>query len=206
MNNSKFDLELAFISADRFAEAAYILICELAHIAKSSFHNNQYFETPSIYSDKNTKFILCYFIGNHQINPQKMGLLNPFIVNASFSLELYLKCLIFIENSCFNNKTHRLDKLFEVISKENQIVVRTFFENIITNSQIPNNKKITDEFKKLDSKFNWDFKYLLEKNSDAFENWRYIHENKKTCFYAFGEFRFAFRETILKISPNIITV
>jgi hypothetical protein len=57
--------------------------------------------------------------------------------------------------------------------------------------------------KDLDNKFSWEIDYILRKNALSFEKWRYQHEKNATCFYAFGELRFALREAIIKKIPKL---
>jgi len=81
----------------------------------------------------------------------------PAVVNLAFSIELYFKFLIFSENKDKEiKKTHQLWELFNFLSEATQQEIMNLIEC--------NNDK---------------FKTILEKHSNTFIDWRYLHENEK---------------------------
>ncbi|WP_152004395.1 hypothetical protein [Desulfoluna spongiiphila] len=93
--------------------------------------------------------------------PRNARGLSPFIVNASFSAEMYLKCLLKIHDTTI--QTHVLTTLFKQLP------------NILKN-------KIHKKKQELETKFdvnqNLIFRKHLEQINNAFVTWRYIYEKQ----------------------------
>ena len=85
------------------------------------------------------------------------GKMYPFAVNISFSCELYLKAIM-IHKSPTNQfcKGHDLKKLFEDLNNCEQNVIETIYKK----------------------RCNEPLRELLEKNSKAFEQWRYAFQDR----------------------------
>jgi HEPN domain-containing protein len=93
----------------------------------------------------------------------------PMVICASFSLELYLKCLIQIESGT-SEKGHDLEKLFFKLSPESQKMIRTSYEPhkaredamfaAIVGVPVPRT----------------DFDFVLHASAKAFEHFRYAFE------------------------------
>ena len=62
----------------------------------------------------------------HQLNNGAMALAIPWDVIAAFTLELYLKCLITIENNSYAG-SHDLRKLFHILTEDSQQFARNHF-------------------------------------------------------------------------------
>lgn len=86
----------------------------------------------------------------------KNKLLNPFVVNAMFSIEIYLKIIIKSINSSVDN-VHNLKKLFETIKNDGNDIYYKL-----------NNTYII--------KANKDLSYFADEYQNAFENFRYSYE------------------------------
>ena len=86
----------------------------------------------------------------------KNKLLNPFVMNAMFSIEIYLKIIIKSINSSVDN-VHNLKKLFETIKNDRNDI---YYE--LNNTYIV--------------KVNKDLSYFADKYQNAFENFRYSYE------------------------------
>lgn len=86
----------------------------------------------------------------------KNKLLNPFVMNAMFSIEIYLKIIIKSINSSVDN-VHNLKKLFETIKNDRNDI---YYE--LNNTYIV--------------KVNKDLSYFADEYQNAFENFRYSYE------------------------------
>lgn len=101
---------------------------------------------------------------NEKIMFKKDGFINkifPYIVNKSFSCEVYLKMII-------KNNGDSYDKVHSIIDLLELSKIRTEFENYIITGADANG--IVYEKKQLNEG--------LESISNAFVNWRYIYEKK----------------------------
>ena len=82
----------------------------------------------------------------------------PQIVNAAFSCELLLKAIIIAEQKREGKfREHKLSELFDMMKPETQAIIK-------------NRANIID----------WD--EFMEKSSNAFIEWRYLHEEDKVMF------------------------
>ena len=88
----------------------------------------------------------------------------PFVVNAAFSIEIYLKTL----HNLYGNKIkgHSLNALYESLSDKGKTHIKKIAED-------------TRHLYKIDN----DFEYHLSQLDKAFENWRYIYEGKSETIY-----------------------
>jgi len=103
----------------------------------------------------------------------------PYITNMSFSLELYLKCLLEIEN-VNKPRTHDIAVLYSNLS--NNIKSRV-------SNNVPRYRELEDS---------------LEEISNAFEEWRYSYEKEKLGIDT-GKINKAitiFRDLIIEIHPE----
>lgn len=90
---------------------------------------------------------------------EKGSFVLPSCVCVAFSIELYFKYLIFVENKSLDGiKTHKLDDLFKAISPDFQ---KTILDNIAL--IMPKEQ----------------FLYTLSDLSDSFEIWRFVYEYEK---------------------------
>ncbi len=88
-------------------------------------------------------------------NGQIQSLAVPAIVNFAFSIELYLKYLL-IKNGAGFKKVHKLFDLFNLL-----------------------NTDIKQEIIKSTTYNQAEFELLLEQHTNAFIDWRYLHEKKQ---------------------------
>jgi hypothetical protein len=103
----------------------------------------------------------------------------PYITNMSFSLELYLKCLLEIEN-INKPRTHEIAILYNKLSNNIKSKV---------SDNVPQYRKFEDSLKEI---------------SNAFEEWRYSYEKEKLNI-EIGKINKAitiFRDLIIKIHPE----
>jgi HEPN domain-containing protein len=127
---------------------------------------------------------------------QEMG--NPIIVLSAFSSEIMLKSLVVLEGKEFG-ETHRLDKLYKILSNSNQKklcerwdarlneeVIKTLFDAIENSTNTPIQR---------------DLPSVLYNCADAFKLVRYIYEGHEVRFFIY-EFPRMVSELILTMRPE----
>lgn len=122
----------------------------------------------------------------------------PFIVNAAFSTELYLKCIYVLEYGKLpkEKKTHKLDDLFRSLSQESKDTISGFFEAL--NSMDP----VHQEMKKHVPDVDESLEGVLKGASNAFRNWRYNYEMKPTSFQSSNSVMTAMEVRIFELKPE----
>ena len=118
-------------------------------------------------------------LGTPPRNPVSTG---PFVVNATFALELYLKTL----NLLYGRKvgrSHDLHRLYSALPDEAMQAVRREFS-----TSLPRPASITDIKA---------FQTEIERVRHAFMEWRYLHERMQT-----GEVRFPELIYVLNVLHN----
>ncbi len=124
-----------------------------------------------------------YLKHGNSINTEKDGYaFIPIIVNLSFSIELFLKCML--EKSW----GHDLEELFLKI-EENE-------RNAILQITIKQVQQLEPDFKESDF---WD---CLRRNKAAFEDWRYFYQRGK---HADVFFLFSFAATLHNLISVVMT-
>lgn len=102
--------------------------------------------------------------------------LHPFIVNAGLTLELKLKHLHAIENKK-TPRGHNLLALFNELSEDTKSFLQTHVEGQTKESSA--HAAITDAARQhFKATVSWEAQSLLAQSSNAFERWRYLHEEK----------------------------
>lgn len=84
-----------------------------------------------------------------------------FLVNLSFSCEMYLKCLLYIYNNDFN-RVHNLLQLFLQLNKNIRDEIKTSYKS---------------EIIKLGYRHLLDFDYQLIQHQNVFIDWRYYYDS-----------------------------
>lgn len=121
--------------------------------------------------------------------------INPYVVNAAFSLELSLKLLHYLDQKKWKSG-HNLCNIYTPLSPESKQQVLEIFNNTVKNSE-----RHSEIFKVMNEQlrvsFSWDLTQLITKSSTAFEDWRYTFQTKKTTWFAgYPEIRFAVHQRI----------
>ena len=93
----------------------------------------------------------------------------PMVMCASFSLELYLKCLILIEGNTYG-KLHDLNKLFLKTKVDSQKKIRANYEPLKARKDA-----MFSAMKGVPTP-RTDFDFVLSASAKAFENFRYAFE------------------------------
>lgn len=182
------DLKHAHKSAERFHKATLVLVSNLTGLTtKHIIKNNTCFP---IVVNKGDGNICCASLG--QSNGDS-DFITPYIVNASFSLELNLKLLIFSDTGEWP-KGHNLLDLFSKFNESKQEDINQSFIEHSNNS--PELKNLLQALQEKDFAIEWELKNLLEKSGKAFETWRYAFEGNHGCFAGYTQIHKALRMQI----------
>jgi hypothetical protein len=119
----------------------------------------------------------------------------PWAVIGAFSVELYLKCLLAIENRPYP-KDHNLKKLFRSLAPATQAILRGRHDAIMQ----AKSESLADvrRYGKID------LESLLEQGQDTFVYLRYPYERRARdgVLFGLGLFRECVRERILTLRPD----
>jgi hypothetical protein len=128
----------------------------------------------------------------------------PHIVCSAFCLELFLKCLLRIENVTLPKRTHALLELFELLRRPTKRKISALF-----GAEHPENS-----FKYFAASFAVNFRNsgsrqirptlrtVLKQSSNAFIEWRYLFEDTKPHTYSANHAISAVKRVILEIHPE----
>jgi len=105
---------------------------------------------------------------SHQISlPLARPPVIAFVVNATFSIELFLKCLIVIETRKKPKRIHDLHELYRMLSRESQTAVNDEFLKIVALSPLLNIPDFPSD------NLQGGVESVLKGMDDAFVKWRY---------------------------------
>lgn len=124
---------------------------------------------------------------------------NAYITLGSFSLELKIKLIYFIENEKLI-KGHDLIKIYKKLSQDSQKFIQDFVVDITKNST--NHKFISDTISNhCHISFTWNAEELIKNSSMAFDKWRYSYEGLGILpwFAGYNELQKAFDARIKEI-------
>jgi len=131
-----------------------------------------------------------------------------YAVLASFSIELYLKAIFYIEakEPTPRLKGHSLTALFEKLRQGSREAVRQYFEALVPRyvpapSSLPESAMAFIEA----NAFTTDFDTTLRMMSDAFINFRYWYQKESNLMYpsAAEVFRHALNRRIVDLVPEL---
>jgi HEPN domain-containing protein len=177
------DIEHAILEADRFAKAAVCMANFMSGI-RLSLDFKPLDPLPFVLMDGNcgsAYLPVC-------LKDPEMDFLDPYVVNAAFSLELYLKVLLYFEKNIWRDNTHNLKRLFDELPKDSKTKINNDF--LVLCLCLSDSRDIIRKetpFKK----FDWNLNELLLNSSNAFEAYRYAFEKKQGWFAGFWELRTA---------------
>jgi len=111
--------------------------------------------------------------------------ITPYVVNAAFSMELRFKLLKLLETNEWISG-HELIGLYNNQSDETKDYLDKELSSIVENSQFHKklHQRINNELK---IGFAWEMENLLTESSKAFEDWRYLFQNKPGWFAGYKE-------------------
>lgn len=124
----------------------------------------------------------------------------PVIVNITFSIELYFKCIVALETG--NHPWgHDLAKLFNDISASRQARIETLYAEAF--NECP---ELVEDRNQAANKADFDLRPVLQQASRAFEEWRYRFENPAITSYPTFPVRYAAHKAVLELKPEWIDV
>lgn len=142
-------------------------------------------------------------MNSHEFVVSKPSLVCPMVVNASFSIELYLKCILSFESNKSDGK-HNLKHLFGRLDKSTQDVLRSAHDIAISKSIA--DQQMAAWVRENGGSLSLDLLDMLQDSGDAFENFRYIDEldinSSKPMGFRLGVFYRVVRQYIVKIHPD----
>lgn len=136
---------------------------------------------PEVFTKAGIPFVRTLTEGGQQ--PKFYG---PYVVNASFCIELMLKLIILLEKKEWISG-HKLASLYAQISTSNKKAINDMFKCLHKNDK--SRKALEKEVKGLVKRnISWNMVSVLHHSQDAFISWRYQFEGlkKNTCFTRFG--------------------
>lgn len=92
---------------------------------------------------------------------------SPFVVNVTFSIELYLKCLLILETNRRPKNSHELHTIFNRLSSESRSIITSDFQNSISSDATIRVMKTQFPDLKVD------IQSVLLGMNNAFKEWRY---------------------------------
>jgi hypothetical protein len=119
----------------------------------------------------------------------------PTAVNSCFSIELYFKCILVIENPSAMPYGHSLLQLFNNLSANVQKRIEHFYGELLAKDPI---------FPVVQTHFpNADYSLLavITESSDCFTKWRYVYEEPSAEGHRAGNVRGAARNAIIEMRP-----
>jgi hypothetical protein len=99
--------------------------------------------------------------------------LKSMVVNSAFALEIYLKCLHFLDHSTLIRREHRLRKIFAALLPGTQQQIRDEYAILM---KADSQRVVIDIWKRAKGWDMTDFDFVLVEASSAFEEWRYAYE------------------------------
>ncbi|MCF8495200.1 MAG: hypothetical protein K9G62_00870 [Alphaproteobacteria bacterium] len=184
------DLNHAHVSARRFHKTTLVLVSYLTGLPVDYITKNE--TCFPIVVNKRDGNICCASLGKPSGDSD---FITPYVVNASFSLELNLKLLVFYETNKWP-KGHNLLELFKKLSADKQKEIKDAF---IEKSK--NSRELQEILKRLeegDFGIEWELQNLLDRSSQAFETWRYAFEGNTGCFAGYSQIHPVLAEMVEK--------
>lgn len=120
----------------------------------------------------------------------------PIMTNASFSIELYMKCIFMIENGRPAPKIHELDKLFARLGDDSKAFIGLLYNKFVGGS--PSVKALLENVPEVKI----DLPSVLKEASRTFEKWRYRFQKNLTGFPTSGQLMDALRARIQMLKPE----
>lgn len=192
-SHNKIDPKRCFLSAGRFARAAYSLSTKFTLDSDGSGAIDNAAFLPSIVGGPTEHIVVA-------ASPMKgdMGYVDSYVVTASLSLELYLKTLAAVSGSA--TRGHALHTLFSALPSEVQERACKSFLRLLRPQTVF--ADIAAKLREYDSAFVWELPTVLKMSADAFVTFRYAYDTRLTSFVGFREARIALRTEILRLRPN----
>jgi HEPN domain-containing protein len=125
----------------------------------------------------------------------------PLAVNHAFCLEVYLKCLLWLEGKEINRE-HKLAELFKMLEEPTQEKAKQYYESY--RSESPYCQATDAELRRLnrDPSVEAEFNAALENGSEAFVTMRYAYEGEFGRNYLLVPLELGIRKIILERNPD----
>jgi hypothetical protein len=143
-----------------------------------------------------------YYAASSAINEKLIATNNvgiyiaPWITNCALAIELYLKCLYFMDRGRKAPRNHDLNQLYRALGEENRITIKLFYDQFVGLDQTVQNMK--SHYPETDL----DLNIVLPQINKAFVNWRYNHEGNFTSFPTGGPLVQALKARIEMVNPD----
>ncbi|HEY0077930.1 MAG TPA: hypothetical protein VGB73_04730 [Pyrinomonadaceae bacterium] len=156
-------------------------------------------------------------ISTEIINSNSPSLIGPIIVNSALATEMYLKCLLSLENSGACPTGHELKNLYRALTLDSKAQIEKYYSarlaylkssnvyptGIVKVNGVEQTISIWDHAKT-------ELQDVLEEANEAFVNWRYGYENDskvklQPCTFL-EELRLAIRQRIEELKPEWLLV
>ena len=136
---------------------------------------------------------------------KKGGLLMrvPMIVNSSFSMELFLKCLLHLRGKCTAAKGHELLKLYDALDKGDHDRIEPHFIRELKANPVMQNIWNLEKAGKL-KPLSWRITDILDRANKAFSGWRFSFElqHNQMIYAGVQPIRDAVRFVIIEDRPT----
>ena len=127
----------------------------------------------------------------------------PFVVNSALSMELYLKCLLHIENKPTQARGHEFVKLFGRLTPQHRTEIANHFEQEKLRHPVLLSIFAAERAGRI-SALQWGINDVLIRSNEAFEKWRYSYELpiNNMVYAGVQPVRDGVRKVILQIHPR----
>lgn len=171
-------------NADRFHKTALLLASKITGLPAAEFFAGRVKVFPIIVGDGLNRLAIFYQ-GRQQDGDSDF--ITPYVVNAAFSLELYLKLLRHSETNAWP-RGHMLKNLYQQLTQPSKDNISSYVVNLVSGSQ-PHNQIALAITQQENLPFSWDVESLIEHSSNAFVSWRYAFESHPGWFAGYNEIR-----------------
>ena len=119
----------------------------------------------------------------------------PAVVNSCFCIELYLKCMLVIENPALKPRGHSLLDFFNSISNGVQQRIKHYYDESAATD--PSFQAMQTQFPNL----SYDLISVITESSDSFQKWRYAYEAPLNQGHRASHVRDGTRKAIIELTP-----
>src|SRR5579859_7823968 len=103
----------------------------------------------------------------------------PLATNAAFAAELFMKCLLYLD-AVIVPKTHSLKNVFCKLNKTHREQITNLFKEEVKK------KPHISKLEAFEPNFKFEIDNVLEATANAFEEWRYIFEERECTVRFYG--------------------
>jgi hypothetical protein len=122
--------------------------------------------------------------------------LAPYITNMALTIELYLKCLYFMDTGKKPPRSHDLKQMYNALKEESKAWIRAQYDFFVSIDEGIKVMKLNVP------EMQTELEVVLKDINNAFMNWRYNHEGNLTSFPTGGPLSQALRARIKTLKPE----